>query len=119
MIDTAKIKDMLFKLGVSPKHNGFSYLVSCIELCCNNPDVRSRPVGVIYEEVAKIHNTTDTIVLQAVRRTLHVSWKVSNPERDRIFQNSLQDRLPSPLEFITRISDVLETEGHTNDFRTL
>ncbi len=113
-MEQTEIKEILLKLGVSPHHSGFSYLVSAIKLCCDNTAVRNFPIGTIYSEVAKMHGTNDTAVVQAIRRAIHYSWLSHNSDLDKMFRYRAVDKIPPALEYITRISDFLLERSANN-----
>lgn len=120
-MEDRKIKDLLLKAGLSPQHSGFTYLVASIKLCCDNPtmrtNMRASSSGAVYQEVAKQNNTTSSIVLQSIRRTLHSCWNSSNDYRNSLFGYRDTEDVPPALEFIARVTDVLLEQEEKDEQR--
>ena len=69
-----KIKEVLMKLGMSPKLKGYRYIVTSVELLTKWGRTTKSMTLNLYPEVGKIHGTSATSVERAIRYAIEDTW---------------------------------------------
>jgi len=74
-----RLKIMLYLDSMEVKHalSGFPYLVTAIELCNENPNMRDT-ICKMYSIIAEKHNTTASRVERAIRHAIITSQAITD-----------------------------------------
>ncbi len=101
----AGVERILLDLGLNPKHQGFRYLCSCVQLMARHPGI---PVTKeLYPAVAAELNVNAMQVERSSRTAIEAAWKNGSREAWEKFFPGM-DR-PSNSVFISRLASKLRT----------
>ena len=101
------VSTLLLALGISTKHNGFSYLREAILRMAQNP--AQSVTKMLYPEVAHTCGCSKENVERSIRTALDRAWEKQDPEVwQRYFPNARQR--PSNAVFISRLAEALLLE---------
>lgn len=98
---------LLLSLGISTKHNGFSYLREAILLMAKDP--AQSVTKMLYPEVARRCDCNKENVERSIRTALDRAWEKSDREKWMAFFPGAQQR-PSNAVFISRLAEALLLE---------
>ena len=101
------VSTLLLALGISTKHNGFSYLREAILRMAQDP--AQSVTKMLYPEVAHTCGCSKENVERSIRTALDRAWEKQDPEVwQRYFPNARQR--PSNAVFISRLAEALLLE---------
>lgn len=101
------VSNLLLSLGISTKHNGFSYLRESVLRMARNP--AQSVTKLLYPEVAHICGCSKENVERSIRTALDRAWEKRDPDLwQKYFPNARQR--PSNAVFISRLAEALLLE---------
>lgn len=81
-----RIKTMLMDLGVDPSLNGFSYLVEAVKFTVEDKKNKTlRPIMKLYEDVAKVFDTTSQRTERSMRHAIENAFDANNEPINNVF----------------------------------
>ncbi len=95
----------LLKLGLNPRHDGFSYLLDAILSYAVEPDQSFTKQ--LYPEVGKQHGRSGVLVERSIRSAMDHGWQSSHRKEWKTFFPNCTKR-PTAASFIQRFSSELE-----------
>lgn len=99
------IQALLLSLGLSPKHDGFSYLTEAILRIAQEPDQAFTKV--LYPDVGKLFHRSGAQVERSIRNALDAAWKKrDNLKWEQYFSPS--PKRPVSAAFITRLAEEIQ-----------
>ena len=98
------ITDLLLSLGISTKHDGFSYLRESIALMAKDPT--QSVTKLLYPEVARIFGCHKENVERSIRTALDRAWEKRDPDKWEHYFPGAGHR-PSNAVFISRMTEAL------------
>jgi len=105
------ISKIMIRLGVPAHLKGYRYLRSAILMAINDIQVVGSVTKLLYPEVAKLYDTTNSKVERAIRNAIEISWERGNPELfEELYGYSIKDghERPTNSEYIANIADQIQ-----------
>ena len=72
------ISDFMLELGIPAHLRGYQYLRSAVEMCVKDMELVGSVTKLLYPDLAKMYQTTDTKIERAIRNAIEVSWDRGN-----------------------------------------
>ena len=98
-------ESLMIKLGFSPKHLGYKYLLTAIDIYLLNPEISTTKE--LYPTVAARHNVEQANVEHAIRTAIEAAWKRGNAENWNALLPECGRSRPTNSTFILRITQKL------------
>ena len=105
------ISKTMIKLGVPAHLKGYRYLRSAILLAIKDIQVVGSVTKLLYPEVAKLYDTTNSKVERAIRNAIEISWERGNTDLfEELYGYSNKDgRIrPTNSEYIANLADQIQ-----------
>ena len=74
------ISDFMLELGIPAHLRGYQFLRSALEMCIEDMELVGSVTKLLYPDLAKLYQTTDTKIERAIRNAIEVSWERGNTE---------------------------------------
>ena len=111
-----ELEDIMGKLGISQKVNGYLYIKKAILMVIKNNGVMDSITKVIYPYIANEYNTTDKNVERSIRSCIKRAFKDEKENCWYRLSLDLSDK-PTNAEFIQKIANkLINIAVHTRDF---
>ncbi len=98
--EEAKIKELLFQLGITSKYTGFFFTSCAVILSLRQPERLLLITKWLYPDVAKQFNTDWRNVERGIRSVVEIAWELCPEKLSRIAMREL-NRRPSNSQFIS------------------
>lgn len=111
---TQMISDLMLELGVPAHLRGYQFLRSALEMCVEDMELVGSVTKLLYPDLAKRYQTTDTKVERAIRNAIEVSWDRGNSDLfEELFgySNSPEYNRPTNSEYIAVVADYIRLEN--------
>lgn len=69
------ISDLMLELGIPAHLRGYQFLRSAIGMCVEDMELVGSVTKLLYPDLAKMYQTTDTKIERAIRNAIEVSWE--------------------------------------------
>jgi len=105
------VSKTMISLGVPAHLKGYRYLRSAIIMAINDIQVVGSVTKLLYPEVAKLYDTTNSKVERAIRNAIEISWERGNPDLfEELYGYSGRDGhgRPTNSEYIANIADQIQ-----------
>lgn len=105
------ISKTMIGLGVPAHLKGYRYLRSAIMIAANDMQVVGSVTKLLYPEIAKLYDTTNSKVERAIRNAIEISWERGNANLfEEFYGYSNQDghERPTNSEYIANIADQIQ-----------
>ncbi len=102
------ISDFMLELGIPAHLRGYQFLRSAVEMCVEDMELVGSVTKLLYPDLAKLYQTTDTKIERAIRNAIEVSWERGNCELfEELFGycNSPEYTRPTNSEYIAVVAD--------------
>ena len=93
------IHTLLYSIGLSENYVGFHHLAAGVEIAAQSPESLLMVTKWLYPEIAKRCKSNWKAVERNIRTMLHVVWRQSPEELERIAGCPLHQR-PAPARFL-------------------
>lgn len=106
----ARIDRILADLGIPDHLTGYTYLLTAIEICLQNPEALRKVTAFLYPAVAQCHATTYHVVERGIRNAIECGWSRCDLQMHQRYFGGKVDPArgkPSNKEFIVRVCNVL------------
>ncbi len=111
---TQMISDFMLELGIPAHLRGYQFLRSALEMCVEDMELVGSVTKLLYPDLAKHYQTTDTKVERAIRNAIEVSWDRGNGDLfEQLFgySNSPEYTRPTNSEYIAVVADYIRLEN--------
>lgn len=111
---TQMISDLMLELGIPAHLRGYQFLRSALEMCVEDMELVGSVTKLLYPDLAKHYQTTDTKVERAIRNAIEVSWDRGNSDLfEELFgySNSPEYNRPTNSEYIAVVADYIRLEN--------
>lgn len=111
---TQMISDLMLELGIPAHLRGYQFLRSALEMCVEDMELVGSVTKLLYPDLAKRYQTTDTKVERAIRNAIEVSWDRGNGDLfEELFgySNSPEYNRPTNSEYIAVVADYIRLEN--------
>ncbi|MCX4340469.1 MAG: sporulation initiation factor Spo0A C-terminal domain-containing protein [Lachnospiraceae bacterium] len=111
---TQMISDFMLELGIPAHLRGYQFLRSALEMCVEDMELVGSVTKLLYPDLAKHYQTTDTKVERAIRNAIEVSWDRGNGDLfEELFgySNSPEYTRPTNSEYIAVVADHIRLEN--------
>lgn len=111
---TQMISDFMLELGIPAHLRGYQFLRSALEMCVEDMELVGSVTKLLYPDLAKRYQTTDTKVERAIRNAIEVSWDRGNGDLfEELFgySNSPEYTRPTNSEYIAVVADYIRLEN--------
>lgn len=108
------ISDFMLELGIPAHLRGYQFLRSALEMCVNDMELVGSVTKLLYPDLAKMYQTTDTKIERAIRNAIEVSWERGNCELfEELFGycNSPEYTRPTNSEYIAVVADYIRLKN--------
>lgn len=108
------ISDFMLELGIPAHLRGYQFLRSAVEMCVEDMELVGSVTKLLYPDLAKLYQTTDTKIERAIRNAIEVSWERGNCELfEELFgySNSLDYTRPTNSEYIAVVADYIRLKN--------
>ncbi len=108
------ISDFMLELGIPAHLRGYQFLRSALEMCVEDMELVGSVTKLLYPDLAKHYQTTDTKVERAIRNAIEVSWDRGNGDLfEELFGygNSPEYTRPTNSEYIAVVADHIRLEN--------
>jgi two-component system response regulator (stage 0 sporulation protein A) len=105
------ISNTMLGLGVPAHLKGYRYLRSAIMIATNDMQVVGSVTKLLYPEVAKLYDTTNSKVERAIRNAIEISWERGSTnlfEEFYGYSNKNGNERPTNSEYIANIADQIQ-----------
>lgn len=112
---TQVISDFMLELGIPAHLRGYQFLRSALEMCVEDMELVGSVTKLLYPDLAKRYQTTDTKVERAIRNAIEVSWNRGNSDLfEELFgySNSPEYTRPTNSEYIAVVADYIRLENN-------
>ena len=113
-----QVTTIIKQLGVPIQLDGHQYLCTAIIMIIRDSEVIGRVTKILYPSVAKIYNTTPSIVERCIREVIAETFETGNFEMLNEFFGHIRYRntkgIPSNSEFIAQIADYICLRNRSN-----
>lgn len=107
-------KSVLHRLGIGKSYIGYDYILYAIVLIMNNEDVLNNITKILYIDIAKEYNTSQTCVERNIRKVIEVIWNHSTENRlliQKIFGQKFLLQKPSNKEFLELLYEYIQLQN--------
>lgn len=105
-------KKILQELGIQKKYKGCEYIISCVQYISENEDEYFPVTKILYVDVAKEFNTSDTCIERGIRNTIEKIWCKKDEEQDKlvskIFGKYSEQHKPTNMQFLASLYDYMK-----------
>lgn len=104
------ISDFMLELGIPAHLRGYQFLRSAVEMCVEDMELVGSVTKLLYPDLAKMYQTTDTKIERAIRNAIEVSWDRGNSDLfEELFgySNTLEYTRPTNSEYIAVVADYI------------
>lgn len=111
---TRMISDLMLELGIPAHLRGYQFLRSALEMCVEDMELVGSVTKLLYPDLAKHYQTTDTKIERAIRNAIEVSWDRGNSDLfEELFgySNSPEYNRPTNSEYIAVVADYIRLEN--------
>lgn len=108
------ISDFMLELGIPAHLRGYQFLRSALEMCVEDMELVGSVTKLLYPDLARHYQTTDTKVERAIRNAIEVSWDRGNGDLfEELFgySNSPEYTRPTNSEYIAVVADHIRLEN--------
>ncbi len=108
------ISDLMLELGI-PHLRGYQFLRSAIGMCVEDMELVGSVTKLLYPDLAKMYQTTDTKIERAIRNAIEVSWERGNTDLfEELFgySNTLEYTRPTNSEYIAVVADYIRLKNN-------
>lgn len=108
------ISDFMLELGIPAHLRGYQFLRSAVEMCVEDMELVGSVTKLLYPDLAKLYQTTDTKIERAIRNAIEVSWERGNCELfEELFGycNSPEYTRPTNSEYIAVVADYIRLKN--------
>lgn len=108
------ISEFMLELGIPAHLRGYQFLRSAVEMCVEDMELVGSVTKLLYPDLAKLYQTTDTKIERAIRNAIEVSWERGNCELfEELFgySNSLDYTRPTNSEYIAVVADYIRLKN--------
>ena len=107
-------KGVLHQLGIGKSYSGYDYILHAINLIEQNERVLSGITKILYIDIAREFNTSDSCVERNIRKVIEVIWKT--PETNKtlileIFGSKYEVYKPSNKEFLELLYEYIKSHN--------
>lgn len=109
------ISNFMLELGIPAHLRGYQFLRSAVEMCVKDMELVGSVTKLLYPDLAKLYQTTDTKIERAIRNAIEVSWDRGNCELfEELFgySNSPEYTRPTNSEYIAVVADYIRLKNH-------
>lgn len=108
------ISDFMLELGIPAHLRGYQFLRSAVEMCVEDMELVGSVTKLLYPDLAKLYQTTDTKIERAIRNAIEVPWERGNCELfEELFGycNSPEYTRPTNSEYIAVVADYIRLKN--------
>ena len=108
------ISEFMLELGIPAHLRGYQFLRSAVEMCVEDMELVGRVTKLLYPDLAKLYQTTDTKIERAIRNAIEVAWERGNCELfEELFgySNSMDYTRPTNSEYIAVVADYIRLKN--------
>lgn len=108
------ISDFMLELGIPAHLRGYQFLRSAVEMCVEDMELVGSVTKLLYPDLAKLYQTTDTKIERAIRNAIEVSWERGNCELfEELFGycNIPDYTRPTNSEYIAVVADYIRLKN--------
>lgn len=108
------ISDFMLELGIPAHLRGYQFLRSAVEMCVEDMELVGSVTKLLYPDLAKLYQTTDTKIERAIRNAIEVSWERGNCELfEELFgySNTPDYTRPTNSEYIAVVADYIRLKN--------
>lgn len=109
------ISDLMLELGIPAHLRGYQFLRSAIGMCVEDMELVGSVTKLLYPDLAKMYQTTDTKIERAIRNAIEVSWERGNTDLfEELFgySNTLEYTRPMNSEYIAVVADYIRLKNN-------
>ena len=109
------ISDFMLELGIPAHLRGYQFLRSAVEMCVEDMELVGSVTKLLYPDLAKMYQTTDTKIERAIRNAIEVSWDRGNSdlfEELFVYGNTLEYTRPTNSEYIAVVADYIRLKNN-------
>lgn len=109
------ISEFMLELGIPAHLRGYQYLRSAVEMCVEDMELVGSVTKLLYPDLARRYQTTDTKIERAIRNAIEVSWDRGNSDLfEELFgySNSPEYTRPTNSEYIAVVADYIRLENN-------
>ena len=114
MEDRFTAKSVLHQLGIGKSYNGYDYILYAIELIRQDESVLTGITKILYIDIAREFDTSDTCVERNIRKVIEVIWKKSETNKTlilKIFGSKFKASKPSNKEFLELLYEYIKSHN--------
>lgn len=108
------ISDFMLELGIPAHLRGYQFLRSAVQMCVEDMELVGSVTKLLYPDLAKLYQTTDTKIERAIRNAIEVSWDRGNSELfEELFGYSNDQNYTRPTngEYIAVVADYIRLKN--------
>lgn len=108
------ISEFMLELGIPAHLRGYQFLRSAVEMCVEDMELVGSVTKLLYPDLARLYQTTDTKIERAIRNAIEVSWDRGNCELfEELFGycNSPDYTRPTNSEYIAVVADYIRLKN--------
>lgn len=109
------ISDFMLELGIPAHLRGYQFLRSAVKMCVEDMELVGSVTKLLYPDLAKMYQTTDTKIERAIRNAIEVSWERGNSDLfEELFgySNTLEYTRPTNSEYIAVVADYIRLKNN-------
>ena len=109
------ISDLMLELGIPAHLRGYQFLRSAIGMCVEDMELVGSVTKLLYPDLAKMYQTTDTKIERAIRNAIEVSGERGNTDLfEELFgySNTLEYTRPTNSEYIAVVADYIRLKNN-------
>lgn len=109
------ISDFMLELGIPAHLRGYQFLRSAVEMCVEDMELVGSVTKLLYPDLAKMYQTTDTKIERAIRNAIEVSWDRGNSDLfEELFgySNTPGYTRPTNSEYIAVVADYIRLKNN-------
>lgn len=106
-----------YELGIHKKYKGSRYTLSCIEYIDQHSEDYRPVTKLLYVDVAKMHNTSDTNIEKGIRSIIDMIWNFEDNKEfiEKIFGKCHVKNKPANTEFLELLHAYAKAQLEEND----
>ena len=108
------ISDFMLELGIPAHLRGYQFLRSAVQMCVEDMELVGSVTKLLYPDLAKLYQTTDTKIERAIRNAIYVSWDRGKSELfEELFgySNDQNYTRPTNSEYIAVVADYIRLKN--------
>lgn len=108
------ISCFMLELGIPAHLRGYQFLRSAISMCVEDMELVGSVTKLLYPDIAKQYQTTDTKIERAIRNAIEVSWNRGNSDLfEELFgySNCHEYTRPTNSEYIAVVADYIRLKN--------